>query len=282
MRYLLPFFLIAATLAGCSDKDSDNGPTTCDHLYGLPTENTGLTDEECKPIIDLPGLYFEEPIYTDAYIQQLENAVLLTDTREEFYNITEDPYPNQDAYIGQHSDDAVCGILMDSEVEDGYRLKTYDDDASALADGAQITHYGPCGLCSTTQDLAVYIREPDLTAPVRKCGTKGLGKPHEEAEPLARACLEDIGFSAGCIDIWYWDINNTKNQCMETCLPLLTDQHHTKDQSLNDCIQCDEDESGPLFKVMSGRTRRNSGLSSALCRPCETVQPVDHNYEWPN
>lgn len=253
----------------------------CSHLFGLPTKNTGLTDEQCQPIIDLPDLHWEEPIYTNDYVEQLENAVLLTDMREKFYNITEDPYPNQDEYLGKHTEHTVCGILIQT---DGYELETYDSKEEAENAGAEITHYGPCGLCSTMQDLAVYIREPDLTAPVRACGVAGLTKPAAEAEAIARECLQDIGFSDPCIDIWYWDIENTKNSCMATCLKdsNLTKPHHNEDLSLNACVQCDEDESGPLFKVMSGRTRRNSGLSSALCRPCQTVQPVDHHYNWDN
>lgn len=255
----------------------------CDHLFGLPTENTGLTSEQCKPVIDLPDLQFEEPIYSSEYVEKLDAAVLLTDMRETFYDVREDPYPHQEDYLGQHTENTVCGILMDEEIPNGYHLKTYEDQAAAVADGAEITHFGPCGLCSTMQDLAVYIREPDLTAPVRACGVKGLGKPAAEAEQLARECLHDVGFSDGCIDIWYWDIENTKRECMATCIKNnnLTKPHHNADLSLNACVQCDEDQSGPLFKVISGRTRRNSGLSSALCRPCQTVQPVDHHYTWP-
>lgn len=44
------------------------------------------------------------------------------------------------------------------------------------------------------------------------------------------------------------------------------------------CIQCDEDRSGPVFKIVAGRTRRNSGLPNAICRPCSEVQPLVHDY----
>lgn len=292
MRYLSLFLLFACLLPACSDNNNDKPALddnnndkeearTCDHLYGLPTSNTGLTDEQCKPIIDLPGMeYFKEPEYSEEDVQKLEDAVLLTDMTK-FYHITEDPYPSQEDYFGKHKETAVCAFIV---TEDGYDLDTYDDDASALAAGAQITHYGPCGLCSSMQDLAVYIREPDLTAPVRSCGIKGgLGEPTAESEQKTRECLQDIGFSDPCIDIWYWDIENTKAECFDLCAPLLTAKHHDarNDYKLNACVQCDEDKSGPLFKVMAGRTRRNSGLSSALCRPCETVQPMDHTkYDW--
>ena len=47
---------------------------------------------------------------------------------------------------------------------------------------------------------------------------------------------------------------------------------------LNDCLQCDEDRSGPVFKATAGRTRRNSGIRSSIERPAEQVAPVVHDY----
>ena len=66
--------------------------------------------------------------------------------------------------------------------------------------------------------------------------------------------------------------------CLDVCLAELENPNHQEDGSLNPCIQCDEDESGPVFKAVSGRTRRNSGLPSALCRPCDSIYRVDHDY----
>ena len=42
--------------------------------------------------------------------------------------------------------------------------------------------------------------------------------------------------------------------------------------ALNDCLQCDEDEAGPVFKAVAGRTRRRSGLESAIARPCSKAK----------
>jgi hypothetical protein len=39
-----------------------------------------------------------------------------------------------------------------------------------------------------------------------------------------------------------------------------------------------EVQSGPVFKAVAGRTRRNSGLPNALCRPCSEVTPLEHSY----
>ena len=47
---------------------------------------------------------------------------------------------------------------------------------------------------------------------------------------------------------------------------------------LNDCLQCDEDNSGPNFKFFSGRTRRNSGIPSAIERPPEDIFNLTHCY----
>jgi hypothetical protein len=55
--------------------------------------------------------------------------------------------------------------------------------------------------------------------------------------------------------------------------------YNLEDGSLNSCLQCDEDISGAVFKTVAGRTRRNSGLASAICRPCETVWRIEHAYE---
>ena len=46
---------------------------------------------------------------------------------------------------------------------------------------------------------------------------------------------------------------------------------------LRPCLQCDEDNSGPGFKYSAGRTRRNSGIESAIPRADSELYPVDHS-----
>jgi hypothetical protein len=41
-------------------------------------------------------------------------------------------------------------------------------------------------------------------------------------------------------------------------------------------LQCDEDQSGAGFKFSAGRTRRNSGIESAIKRAETEIYPVDH------
>ena len=58
----------------------------------------------------------------------------------------------------------------------------------------------------------------------------------------------------------------------------LDSPYHLPDGRLNPCLVCDEEKSGPVFKAVAGRTRRNSGLPNAMCRPCAEANPVVHAY----
>jgi hypothetical protein len=140
-----------------------------------------------------------------------------------------------------------------------------------------VTHFGQCGVCSTLGNLAVYIRNNDLTAPVRACGLQG-GVDGGTAFDADVACLEQLGFDLPCAQAWAYDTQHTRDVCLSICLPALADPYNLPDGGLNPCIQCDETESGPVFKSVAGRTRRNSGLPNAICRPCSEVRPLVHAY----
>lgn len=240
----------------------------CTVLFGLPNEKTGLTDAQCRPVCDCEGRRFEPPRYDDAWIAALEARVLVTPMEAP----TEDPYEHPDAHVPQT--DKVCGVLPDAGTPGGYRLRTYDDAASAEADGAKVSHEGACGLCSTLADLVVYMRHPDLTDPVRACGMLGIG-PGDDA---MMACLRDLGFTEPCATIWFFNTKHTQARCMKDCMALFDKPYHDENGDLNACLLCDEVESGPVFKSVAGRTRRNTGLPSSMCRPCQEVLAVVHEY----
>ena len=256
--------LLIATACGSTPSDEDTGALECTLLYGRPNENTGLGPEQCGASCPcLEG--WQAPEYTEADIAALE-ALTLT---APFALLPSDPYATPE----DHPLDAesVCGVLVDGE---GYSLQTFADDGSAEAAGATVTHDGACGLCSPLQDLAVYMRNPDLTQPVRQCGIVGLSQG-EEAQQM---CLRALGFTEPCAQIWGFNTTHTRTVCLQTCLDLLNAPYHEPDGTLNACLQCDEDRSGPVFKAVAGRTRRNTGLASALCRPCDEVRRVVHRY----
>ena len=152
--------------------------------------------------------------------------------------------------------DTVCAVLPGPAGKPRpYSLITYPSEATALAAGASPTHFGHCGVCSPLADLAVYMRENDLTAPVRACGVLGFG---DGGDVTNLKCLEQLGFDKPCAQIWYFNTVHTRQQCLGPCLSLLTAPYQEPDGALNACIQCDEDQSGPIFKAIAGRTRRNS------------------------
>ena len=92
------------------------------------------------------------------------------------------------------------------------------------------------------------------------------------------ACIEGLGFTKPCAQIWAYNSKNTQAECLVVCLSDTT--YNKPDGSLSDCLQCDETKSGPVFKAVAGRTRRNTGIASSICRFCEEVQIIEHAYPY--
>merc|ERR1711990_870839 len=93
-------------------------------------------------------------------------------------------------------------------------------------------------------------------------------------------CLEKLSFSPQCAEIWSYNIRNTRKHCSKVCFISWAkgEPFNKPDGSLNDCLQCDEDNSGPNFKYYSGRTRRNSGIPSSIHRPASSIHNMTHCY----
>jgi len=95
-------------------------------------------------------------------------------------------------------EDAVCGIKYNTDTLDPdtqcpteYETVSYPSLAALQNDtGAELTHYGSCGVCSSLQDLAVYVESPDLTAKGQECGVIGLADLN-----AAIKCFEDAGYT---------------------------------------------------------------------------------------
>ncbi len=166
----------------------------------------------------------------------------------------------------------VCAVRFEADGTH-YRLATFPGADAARRDGFAPTHEGACGACSTLQDLAVYLERRDLTTPVRWCGVRLI-------DARALACLEALGFSRPCAQIWLYDARHTRHACFAVCMTswLEGEASAGPDGRLNDCLRCDEERSGPIFKAVAGRTRRNSGIRSSIPRPDEEVAPVVHDY----
>ncbi|MBP7432791.1 hypothetical protein KA996_04515, partial [bacterium] len=229
---------------------------------------TGLTWDQCKDFYNCEGVKFTAPVYTESDIAILNSKIHLNPLPV----LVSDPYETPELYPLE--EEKACGLIWDTVNPDAYTLETFDSIIEAELAGARVTHTGACGHCSSLQSLAVYIYQGDLATPVKKCTLDSILM----GDDYLMECLQKLGFDENCAKIWMYNGKNTKKVCMSTCLPLQNAVYHNPDGSLNDCIQCDEDKSGPVFQAVSGRTRRNSGLPTALCRPCNTISPIDHHY----
>ncbi len=258
-RWLL---VVGLAHTGCQTENADPSPSAvCEGMFGEPSASTGLSADECQA--EVGSTCWVPTPWPDERIAAAQGWTLIGDV----------PIPTSNPYdeppLAQNG--GVCTVDVVSRRDRSYRLVT----AETAADGpGPVTHGGACGACSSLQDLAVYVANPDLTEPVRSCSLQGFTGGFDAVE----TCLMDIGFSTPCARIWAWNAEHTREQCLDVCLGALDDPYHLPDGALNPCLECDEDESGPVFKQIAGRTRRNSGLASALCRPCETVWQVDHAY----
>lgn len=267
-------FLAACTPTG-GGADASADASTCEPacgLFGRPNQHTGLTSEQCAPFCVSDAGTFVSPDYDAAFVKSLVTDWVLA---QPYAPLAADPYADAAAPPGDPPG-TLCAVLPGPPATPRtYTLVTYPSDAAARAAGAEPTHYGRCGLCSPLADLAVYIGTPNLTSPVRACGIQALS---DGGDPADVACLEALGFDEPCADIWAYNTDHTRASCFDTCIAALTAPYNEPDGALNPCLACDESQSGPVFKAVAGRTRRNSGLADAICRPCSDVKPIVHSY----
>lgn len=249
------------------DAGLDAHVDVCAALFGVPNENTGLDETQCRPVCGCDADAFMPRVW-DAVSLAALRATTQTDAPAE---LGADPYAAPASPPPPTG--TVCAVLFSAATADAYTVATYGSTDDAVAAGAIVTHAGACGVCSSLQDLAVYAGTPDLTAPVRQCGLDQLG----DFAGLV-GCLEGLGFTRPCAQIWAHNTEHTRAACGAVCLRLLRAPYHLADGGLNDCLACDETQSGDVFKAVAGRTRRNSGLANAMCRPCSEVIRLDHAY----
>lgn len=184
-------------------------------------------------------------------------------------------------YSAMDSNTDVCGAAFVDSSQVEYRLRSFTNAESAHAAGYFITHRNRCGTCSSLRDLAVYLAQPNLTAPARTCARR--------LTPAGvKACLiEKIGFEERCAETWTFNVLHTRRHCTLTCIKHyglwnvlrndMNDMDKDERGNLNPCLACDEFISGPGFQYVAGRTRRNSGIVSSIQRSPEEIYEIDHS-----
>ncbi len=218
--------------------------TGCEGFFGIPNEQTGLEEGLCRPVCQCENGEFG-PEYDSQFVAELREWTLLNPPDE----LTEDPYAHPENY--PRRDDQFCAVMVEDRTSKTYRLQTFDSLEEMTAAGGILTHSTACAKCSSLAGLALLIEMPDQTEPIRDCGMLGLGGDIQ----LVIECLEELGFERPCAQINAYNTRHTSEKCGSICMPLLKSPYQNPDGSLNACIQCDEDESGDIFRAVAGRAR---------------------------
>jgi hypothetical protein len=267
---ILIFLLVFISIFSCK-KEVDE--LSCDEvLFGMPSENTGLSSAQCVSVCNCKG--YEPRIFSPLEIEELRTWELTEPFEELLTDPYNDPLPPEES--------GVCAVIIDNLAERKYHLQSFGSEAEAIAADGIVTHLGPCKLCSTLKDLAIYLENRDLGETVRDCSVQNLIAPF----PTLVDCIQNIGFSKPCAQIWAYNARNTQRRCFEPCIESVLSEalfnvvipYNNPDGTLSPCISCDEIISGPIFKAYAGRTRRNSGIPVSICRLCNEVIPIAHNY----
>jgi hypothetical protein len=258
----LAILCVSLVFNSCKEEDPVDIPCEDMPMFGQPVAATGLNATQCQATCTCKN--FTSKDFTPEQLASLREWTLGTPYEVPTTDPYDEPLP--------HSDPAVCAMYVENMANKLYSLRTYSDEAAAEAAGAILTHHDACGLCSSMSDFAVYAEDRDIGASVKLCALQTLSEPFENLV----ACIEGLGFTPPCAKIWAYNTLNTRENCFLPCFN--SDIYHNEDGSLSECLQCDEDISGPVFKAVAGRTRRNTGLASSICRPCEEVKPVAHDY----
>jgi len=144
-------FSAAVQLINC---ESDSEYPSCGECWCIPSDN-GLGP--C-PVWQPQSNFSSDVIET--YKKQMPSSI---------YSLNCNPYDDASCTTTPpqtliDSDDAVCGYVYETDPADGsqlscidYSMITFPARSEAEKSGAVVTHEGSCGLCSTTQDLAIYL-----------------------------------------------------------------------------------------------------------------------------
>ena len=227
---------------------------SCDTVPSLEREKWAAVAAEQNESSVVCGLLFEEP-----------HPTVVRSWRHHHHRRKQEQ--------GSNSADSDAGDYHPCPLTN-YTLRTFASEKEAIKHNAVVTHTNSCGACSTTKDLAAYMKHPDMVAQGRRCTNRimlfGI--------PSGVACYEALGFTTACATIWAHNSLNTATVCRYLCTrhlfsPPNQPQPHCR---LNECLHCDEVKSGPNFQLFAGRTRRNSGLRTPILRQCEGLAYLEH------
>ncbi|MDE2770893.1 MAG: hypothetical protein OXI44_06935 [Bacteroidota bacterium] len=228
-----------------------------------------------------------EPAYQEAYLHPDSLRYPMPDNPQSFNLAGDNPTfvfrgqePVLQWYSSLSSNTEVCAVGFADSTRISCQLRTFPDPNSAVKTNFIITHRHHCGTCSSLHDLAINLEKPDIVTPTRICAKQ------LKADDIKACLMEEVGLGEHCAETWTYNVLHTRRHCTAICVGyyglwnVLTnnmskppiDEHG----NLNPCLACDEYTSGPGFQYVAGRTRRSSGLVSAIPRPEAEIYQIDH------
>lgn len=166
------------------------------------------------------------------------------------------------AFVFEDSSNNACGGQQ-------YRPETFAS-RNDIPENAVLTHYGPCGVCSSAQDLTVRMGTLNSfwTETVPSCRSAGEDK---------LACFEELGFTNGCANLWASSLEAESTLCAAEC----GDNFFDGDTSCvlaDSCRQCWVDQIEPNLNALAGRTMASSGIIEPdFKRSCSDYNSIVHN-----
>lgn len=153
------------------------------------------------------------------------------------------------------------------------RLVTVPSLEAALAAGEYVTHTGPCGACSSLQDLATMISANELPMKGNDCYWSSGGLANVNA---ARTCYEDLGFTSNCARILSSYQDRINRKCPSVCAAFALGQGQdsascSQSTLCYPCVELIEER----YRIVSGRTDINSGYPSWSAAPCSRIATLD-------
>ena len=170
-------------LSNISEQNRENPPQPCDPYAGI-LEGTTRAD---NPHLGFPPCY---------------------------------PQGSQWPYSSRE-EDMVCAYKFVDPVSDvesckgrKYDLVSYDSEEEANADGALVTHGGPCGFCSNAHDLASFIEDT-----MSQIDTTRFVQCRSSQDDFAECLIGELQLSASC-GTWFLAFQSPnfgacRDQCME-------------------------------------------------------------------
>jgi hypothetical protein len=201
----------------------------------------------------------------------------LTDTSYPESKLPQCKYPeNENGICAFVFEDANTGFLDPSECEGRrYSMQTFDTEDD-VPPNAATTHKGPCGVCSSAQDLSrrMVLRD-EMPKIGTLCGTSyyvnGLS-----FEILVQCYVDTAGFTRDCAELWGHYTATNAEFCFSQCLKQGPFNGDPPECALNDCIACGEEISYEFDRV-SGRNQPKSGITEPIGRKCSEFYPVVHD-----